>query len=117
MYYLYLHCCCQFCKVRYVSLSEAVYLNTVLRCCRLLCFKMCIYDFNWLYSLFCVILISSLHLKSYVLLSVLKWKLAHGGAFTHLSDAVNKVSVITVQRLCEIHSWKRCRLLWCWLGS
>ncbi len=47
----------QSCKLRYVSLSEAAYLNrnTVLRCCRLLCCKMCIYDFNWLYSLFCVI--------------------------------------------------------------
>lgn len=81
----------------------------------MLCYKMCIYDFNWLYCLFFCDenLIPLLHLKSFVLLGVLKWRLVYEGAFTHLCDAVNKTSVINVQCLYEIHSWKNP----VWLGS
>lgn len=53
MCYLWLICCCQSCKVWTVFVGEAVYLNrnTVLTC-RLLCCKIGIYDFKWLYSFF-----------------------------------------------------------------
>lgn len=102
MYYLWLICCCQSCKVKSVFVGEAVYLNrnTVLTC-RLLCYKMCIYDFNWLYSFFLCVCVCDfdfiITFNIYVLICVLKRKCALGGAFTHQSDAVNLASVTSEQ--------------------
>lgn len=114
----HLHCCCQSCKVRYVSLSEAVYLNanTVLRYCRLLCYKMCIYDFNWLYSLFCVIS-AWFH---YCISNLLSFSVFGNGDVHMEVHLLNKASVINVQCLHDIHSWKndQCSLLRCgWEGN